>query len=778
MPKPRAVFFARLAILVERAAPVAVLAGAPIALIVIASLFDLWAFVPRWAHWLALLAAAAAAAGLTLRKRPRRLWPQRAEALARLEKDGRVRHEALQALEDSPIGGGPLWDAHLAEMRERARAARLRGPRATAHGVDPHGARYAVLALLVVGWIAAEGAAGDRLSAGLFPADPRARQPGFADLWIEPPAYTGKAPIYLLRAGDALPGDRAAIEAPKGSIAHSQADSGRHRLSLRAGDRTLIGAREGARAKLALDHSGRLVLQAGGRVGRWPIEIIDDRPPQVAWLEDPRTDADGRLVVSVKIDDDYGATSAQLRLRLDPEQPRPQDAPGIGDRAKGETRLIDLPGASGSGARTAALDLQSDPWAGLAVSADVVARDAAGQTGATSAVKTTLPAKSFFNPLARAVIEQRQSLALAPDAWRRVEWAFGGLTLGPEYFFERPSDYLLLRTAMWRVNKVAGGDYRPTVEAFWPLALQLEDETLELARRRLEAAKSALKEALDSGAADSEIERLTEELRAALQQYLQELAQSDGVEDGSVPTADQIISAADLDEMLNSVRDLAKSGAGDAARQALAELEHLLDNLRIAGAGGRPSGQGGSAGEAGDLIGRQRELADKNFERGRQPGAAGNDLADEQSAIASDLSALLNSPALKQGLPSADSAERALADALDQMRASEEALRGEDFDAAGAAMERAIASLREGAGELARGEAERAARVGRGGAAAGMRDPLGRPVGEAYGAGVDVPEKSDAQRTRELIEELRRRLSEGGRSENERKYLERLLERF
>jgi hypothetical protein len=41
-----------------------------------------------------------------------------------------------------------------------------------------------------------------------------------------------------------------------------------------------------------------------------------------------------------------------------------------------------------------------------------------------------------------------------------------------------------------------------------------------------------------------------------------------------------------------------------------------------------------------------------------------------------------------------------------------------------------------------------------------------------------VPEKSDAQRARELIEALRRRLSDGERSDEEIEYLERLLKRF
>jgi len=107
------------------------------------------------------------------------------------------------------------------------------------------------------------------------------------------------------------------------------------------------------------------------------------------------------------------------------------------------------------------------------------------------------------------------------------------------------------------------------------------------------------------------------------------------------------------------------------------------------------------------------------------------------------------------------------------MREAEQALRNGNFDAANDAMERAIENLRDGAKRLA-GEEMRQAR-GRQGEAL---DPLGRPVGEADGGGVKVPEETDAARSRAVIEELRRRLAEPGRSEEEIDYLERLLERF
>ena len=115
------------------------------------------------------------------------------------------------------------------------------------------------------------------------------------------------------------------------------------------------------------------------------------------------------------------------------------------------------------------------------------------------------------------------------------------------------------------------------------------------------------------------------------------------------------------------------------------------------------------------------------------------------------------------------------------MREAEGALAGDNFAAANDAMERAIANLRDGAEALAR-EQMRQAR-GEGGESGeegqrGRTDPLGRAVGQSAGEGVEVPGESDAGRTRAVIDELRRRLGEPGREEEEKNYLERLLERF
>ncbi|MEZ5921423.1 MAG: TIGR02302 family protein [Parvularculaceae bacterium] len=793
--RPAKVLLAHLAIFAERAAPVLTLSIAPLALVAALSLFGVWSHAPQSLHFLILIVAFAASGLLFARERRGKFWPSRDEALARLECDGKVRHDALRAQEDAPFGAaGPLWDAHVAEMRAEAARARLSRPRATANDVDPYRLRYAGLAVLLIGVIVAGDETASRLADGFWPKDPRAAKAGFADLWIEPPRYTGKAPIYLLRAKDALPGLRKQIDAPAGSLVHAQVKSGgNYSLALKTPAGKIKGEREGdeksSRRTLTLEGSGVLSLSAGGRTGRWPIGVIADEKPSVDFIDAPRADRDGRLMISARTADDYGVVAARLELRLAPEQARALDAPAIATEAKNQIDEIPLDALVGAGgAKSAAIDLLSHRWAGLRVIARLVVTDAAGQEGGSAPETFTLPEKPFVNPLAETVIEQRQSLALAPGEWRRVAWAFNGVTLAPQYFFPKASDYLLLRSAMWRVSGEAGGDYAKTVEDFWPLALQLENETLELSRRRLNAAKEALQQALESGASDEEIARLTEQLRAALQQYLQALAQSGGQPGEEAPPADDVVNSTDLNAMLDSIRDLAQSGAKGAAQQALADLDNLLNNLRVNPRGGGEDQQGqgqqgaaGPAGEAGDLIGRQRELADKTFKRGETRGAKGEDLAEEQGAIAGDLSTLMKSLGEAQqnggegNSPDPDGkAGDALSRALSQMGASERALKEGDMDGAGEAMEQAIASLREGAGELAR---QAGAAKGQGGQQF-MRDPLGRPVARGNGADVDVPEKSDAQRARELLLELRRRLSNGERTEEEIKYLERLLERF
>lgn len=791
------IFWARCVLYWEQAWPAMLPILGIAAILSIFSLFDIWRFIPGRFH-AGVLALAAITALLSLwRDRKSFLFPSRRAAQTRLEDDSRLVHAPLQSLDDTPadpaMAHNPLWQAHLEASAERARTVRFNRPRETTTARDPIGIRFILAGLLAVALIEGGSDWKNRM-AGLFSPSTAGGAVALADLWIEPPAYTGRAPIYLMRAGEEKSGLLAQVNAPQGSRVIAQIN-GRGRKTLDyAGDVVRLRAEfekdgNAARGEIELTESGLLELKLASRSVRWPIGIVPDAAPLVSYGTEPAANDQGQLELSYIAQDDYAIATARLEMRLDPAQERPLDAPPFDEEALGQTRIVNLEGAAGgSGERGLALDLQADPWAGLTVLAKVVVTDGAGQSGTTKEVAATLPTRTFFNPLARSVVEQRQTLAVAAENWHRAGRSFDAITMAPEVFFDRSTDYLLLRTAFWRVMRQDGEGFDDAVEKFWPLALQFEDEALELARQRLEAAEEALREAIERGASDEEIARLTEELRQAMNDYLAALAASGQQQAQQGGGQSQQIDQSSLDEMLDSIRDLAQSGAGNAARQMLSDLENILNNLRFSqngGQGGSGQGQGspgesGPSGQAGDIIGRQRELADEAFERGQngsgEPGENADDLAGREGELGSDLDDLIDELQGGEADPNGDAA-RAMGRARNNMRDAEQALRNGDFDAAASAMERAIASMREGAEGLAR-EEMRAAQEGQEQGRGAGTDPLGRPAGEAYGRGVDVPGESEAARSRAIIEELRERLGEPGRTEEEIDYLERLLERF
>ncbi len=765
------------------------------------SLFGLWQHVPAWLHWCTLALAIAALGNMLWRDTRRIRFPSRRKAQARLEEDGQTVHAPLQALDDAPFQTphtNALWRAHLNESRIRARKARLAGIRPTADDRDPYALRFTALGLLAVAFVAAGNNWSDRLQMTFAPGQANAANSHIADLWIEPPDYTGKAPIYLMRPGDERLEFAEQVNVPAGSILIAQIN-GRGRPALSFEDKSSkveapFERNAGAsRAELALTKSGLVHLRLGSENMRWPVAVISDLPPRISFEKDPAATDDGLVGFEIATYDDYGVVQAQFEFRLDPEQERPLDAAPFDDAALAMIRTAEISGiAQGNSQQSINLELQEDPWAGLTVLAKVTVLDGAGQTGETDEVPVTLPTRPFFNPLAKSVIEQRQALAVAAEAWRRVGRSFDAITLAPEAFYtDDPTDYLMLRAAFWRVMRQDGEGYDDAIEKFWPLALQLEDEALELARQRLEAAEEALRQALENGASDAEIDRLVEELRQAMNDYLTALAQSGQSAPSSNSQNAQQLDQSDLDQMLDSIRDLAQSGAENAARQMLSDLENMLNNLRLS-QGGQGNGQGtpgqsgqqggegddNASGQAGELIGRQRALADEAFERGQSgSGERTDDLAEQQGGLGDDLDALIDELGGDESADPQGEGARSFSQARNDMREAEQALASGDFDAASSAMERAIENLRDGAEELAR-EQMRQAGDGTEGENGGPLDPLGRPTGRANGEGVEVPEETDAGRTRAVIEELRRRLGEPGRSQEEIDYLERLLERF
>ena len=128
--------------------------------------------------------------------------------------------------------------------------------------------------------------------------------------------------------------------------------------------------------------------------------------------------------------------------------------------------------------------------------------------------------------MARALIEQRRILALDGDAQASVLTALDALTLAPERFKMESNVYLGLRSIFWQLARAKSDDQlRDVVARMWDMAVHLEDGNVSDAEQALRAAQEALRQALERGASDEEIKRLTDQLRAALDKFLQALAE-------------------------------------------------------------------------------------------------------------------------------------------------------------------------------------------------------------------------------------------------------------
>src|SRR4030095_11689605 len=165
--------------------------------------------------------------------------------------------------------------------------------------------------------------------------------------------------------------------------------------------------------------------------------------------------------------------------------------------------------------------------------------------------------------------------------------ALDALSIAPERFTPESGIYLGLRSIYHDLDHAKSDDsVREVVARLWDMAVQLEDGNVSQAEKALRQAQEALRQALERGASDEEIKKLMEQLRAALDKFMQALAEE--MRKNPQQLARPLdrnsgeIRPQDLRAMLDKIENLARSGAKDAARKLLEELQSLLENLQTA----------------------------------------------------------------------------------------------------------------------------------------------------------------------------------------------------
>ncbi len=822
---------AGLAILWERAWPSLLLSLLAVSLYLIFAWSGLFAVLPAVLRFIIVaVLAAMAICGLFLLARTR--FPARREAVRRVERESAIAHRPLTTLGETPVDGGAvasaLWRAH--QNRVSSGLSRLAGvwPSPKVAARDPYALRAVVVLALVVSFFYAGPDRWARLGDAFTPPAKALPLDARLDAWVSPPAYTGRAP-QLLTEADAAADTMIAV--PAGSVFIARGDSASGlvlTMTDAAGLETAVTAQETqgdlTTFNVTLEEDATATLTRDDGVLAWAFTVSPDTAPTIAFERDPETTETGQFRVAYSLADDYGVVSAEARF-----------APTItsGDTAdplvEAPTLPLVLPELRArDGAAQTTRDLSQHAWAGADVWVTLAARDDLGQTGLSDPVKTTLPQRIFRDPLARALIEQRRMLAMDRGAEEGVERALDTLTLAPDrYFDEDEMDiYLGIRSSYHRLTQAPHGsagdpDRLSVLDQLWTIALAIEDGDLSDIMRNLRQAQQNLREAIDDGAPQDEIDRLMAELRQALNEFMSELAQraqqSDPNEMAEIGPNQQMVTDQDLNDMLDTIENLLRSGATEAAEQMLSQLQNMLEQLRNAETAQQMDGAGemGQAmNELGEMIRRQQELMDETFQldqqgqqgqqgqrgqqqqgqRGQQgqqqqgqngqPGQNGQGMTPEQMAEALQQ--------LQQGQAMLREELEALLDQLGEMGAGESEAFGEAGEAMGDAegelgqgetgqalsdQGRALDQLRQGAQSMAEQFAQQ---FGNGvpGQAQTQLDPLGRPMrteGPDFGDSVDVPDEIDARRAREILEELRRRLSEPTRPQLELDYLERLL---
>jgi Domain of unknown function (DUF4175) len=875
----------------------------------VVSLFGIWAMLPAWLHALGLLAFLAGLTWAGWRARHAWRWPDHTAGLRRLEQINRLPHQPLRSLGDRLSGGGEdgatrlLWRRHLERLRQTVRGLKVGPPRSDLPRRDPWALRAAMVLVLLVALVQAGGMAPERLGQAfeLDHGDRTARLPVETIVWVTPPTYTGQPPLRLETPPSGQTGAPAPVKVsvPAGSEVLAQLHHFRgavDRFSLALDDARhefkAIGE-DSAEASFTIDRSGQLSITGSGEVlNTWMIEAVPDAAPKIAFAEPPAATHRGVLRSHFQASDDYGVASIALLVARPGEGEEPERIE-LMRPAGGNTQLDD----------SSFLDLTPHPWAGLPVIVRLEALDALDQRGLSEPQELVLPAREFQHPVARALIEQRQHLAVTPEERGEVAQALDEIARAPDAYQYDDAVYLALNSAVARLlddarlrgkpeseQPLPGGPERggrpeqspgaqpeperngqqggaaeqdgqnqqaeqaqesapapqneqhaalnDILDLLWDTALHLEDGRLSLAERELRELQDALRQALEQGASDEELERLMSELERALNEFLQAMMQQaqqmadQQAETPLDPNAVQI-EQQDLQQMLDAIREMVRTGAREAAQQMLAQLQQLLENLQTAQNGQMQQGQQMMS-QLQRMIQRQQELLDQTFGlsrqqgqqgqqgqrgeqgqegqqgqqgqqgepgqqqgqmggmqpgqqpgqmgRGMQPGGQMGQLAAEQEALRRALGDLL--AAIGEA---GAQVPRALGEAELAMRQARDALQQGEAGAALDPEAQALDQLRQG-GQAMMQEMQRMYGQGQGqmpgqqfGQAPNNRDPLGRSMYNQGGAdlwGERVPTELDLGKARAILEELYRRAGQRHRPTQELDYLNRLLQRF
>ncbi len=583
------------------------------------------------------------------------------------------------------------------------------------------------------------------------------------------------------------------------------------------------------------------IAASGAEPQRLVIETIPDLPPEVRRVGELEVNGRGTFNLTYRAKDDYGIASAEgLVEPAKPGRslvPVPKIGLALPTDATGETdtkTLVDLTDNPWSGARVkltlvvrdeAGQEGRTEP-AEIVLPARPFSQPLARALAEERRRLVTAPDEDRTR-----VQTALDALRIAPERFTPQPAIFLGLTTAANRLRAARTDEELIAVAdlLWEMAlKIEDGDLSDAEKALRAAQDRLKEAIEHNAPdEEIKQLTQDLKQALDKF-----MKEFAQRQKPQNRQQQSERQQQQ--QRGQTVTPD------DLEKMIKDMQEAMQRGDTAEAQRLLDQLRNVLENLQNAENGQKSDGgmaeMNRQLDELDKMSREQQDLRDETFkegqqgqrpgqrqrpqngpqqgQRGQQPGQQGQQsqgqqgqdqqgqqgrgqpgqgqrgqqgqsTGQRQQGLREQLQDL-KERMKQQGLQG----EEGLADAEGAMREAEEALgqgrSGDAVDAQGRALEglkRGAEGMQKQMQQMAEGEGQQEGQSpgqqGRSGAA--DDDPLGRPTRgrDLSNGNVRVPnaDESAVQRARRIMEELRRKLGDPSRPQEELDYFERLLRR-
>lgn len=603
-----------------------------------------------------------------------------------IEQASGLHNRPLASLADTPAplphtSSAVLWQAH----RQRLLAS-LGTLRAGWPNLMPQGrARQVSAGLLVAGLAISAAVAGSsapgRVLAAFIPGrdDPDVPLPHI-DAWITPPAYAPDAPVFL---------------SPNHTIPQVQEGA---RLTVIvngiASHPTLRGlqgmvAQDAKRQKLdphswkldvTLTHGGLLQLTGRGRtLANWPIHVLPDLAPQVAWGDHPGATGqkgDWHTRLPYEASHAYGLSGLQVVLHA--------THPARGANPKRELTIpLPLSGHPKSVKNVVAPDLSEDPWAGQEVTGQVIATATSGHKGQSPDATFTLGARVFHSPIARAILDVRRRFALEQEKREDTAQDLEALGEAPGPVREHTGMFLNLTSIVALLDNADIDTETARTSAtnlLWDLALDIEDRrtgdnasaqaSIDVRAAQAEVSRKLAEMKRDgthSQQAQEELEQSLKELQDAIARKMQALANAALRNHTAIPDLPGFSAAGNkaFDRLMKQLQSDAANGRAGDAMQRLQEMENATERMRnatpqdLAALAQQMQAQQKAREQAAalhDLTNKETSLLDhaqsRIDEHLRSLSQQQNDLADDGDGEAAEYANLPTSELLRRlGLP-------------------------------------------------------------------------------------------------------------------------------